>query len=68
VANEHVQIPVQQSVLNAQRPLTARQRADRHVPFSQMPEQQSVSTAQPTLTARQDADRHVPFSQLLVQH
>jgi hypothetical protein len=39
VANEQVQIPVQQSVLNAQRIPTSRQRPDRHVPFSQMPVQ-----------------------------
>jgi hypothetical protein len=37
VANEHVQTPVQQSVLNAQGTLTSRQPVDWHAPLSQMP-------------------------------
>jgi hypothetical protein len=52
----HPQIPEQQSELISQRMLGARQRADRHVPFSQMPVQHWDGFVQPT-----PAGRHAHF-------
>ncbi len=50
----HPQTPEQQSVLISQRVSTARQGAERHVPFSQMPVQHWDGFEQPTLAGRHE--------------